>query len=81
MDEDLIWGVAEPTVLMDKRLRARVVIGMDWMTILVCTWTIMMLFILAIFNACVIINMFTRIAGEKFWDVNYSSFPSIGPLR
>lgn len=32
----------------------------------VCTWTALLLFLLAIFNACVIINRFTRIAGETF---------------
>ncbi|XP_076952026.1 boron transporter 4-like [Bidens hawaiensis] len=32
----------------------------------VCTWTALFLFLLAIFNACVIINRFTRIAGETF---------------
>ncbi|CAH1447787.1 unnamed protein product [Lactuca virosa] len=32
----------------------------------VCTWTTLMLFILAIFNVCVIANRFTGIAGETF---------------
>ncbi|XP_024970877.1 boron transporter 4-like [Cynara cardunculus var. scolymus] len=32
----------------------------------VCTWTALLLFLLAIFNACVVINRFTRIAGETF---------------
>nr|XP_043614477.1 boron transporter 4-like [Erigeron canadensis] len=32
----------------------------------VCTWTALMLFLLAIFNASVIINRFTRVAGETF---------------
>lgn len=29
-------------------------------------WTALLLFLLAIFNACAIINRFTRIAGELF---------------
>ncbi|CAH1433264.1 unnamed protein product [Lactuca virosa] len=32
----------------------------------VCTWTTLLLFLLAIFNACAIISRFTRIAGETF---------------
>ncbi|KAE8665352.1 Shaker pollen inward K+ channel isoform 1 [Hibiscus syriacus] len=32
----------------------------------VCMWTALMLILLAIFNACTIINRFTRIAGEIF---------------
>ncbi|KAH7512486.1 hypothetical protein FEM48_Zijuj12G0095800 [Ziziphus jujuba var. spinosa] len=32
----------------------------------VCVWTALFLFLLAIFNACIIINKFTRIAGELF---------------
>ncbi|KAL9177004.1 hypothetical protein ABFS82_01G030000 [Erythranthe guttata] len=32
----------------------------------VCVWTALMLFILAIFNACTIITRFTRVAGELF---------------
>ncbi|KAL6333966.1 hypothetical protein AAG906_000017 [Vitis piasezkii] len=57
----LILGVAEPTVIMYTYLynfakgRAEV-----------CVWTALMLFLLAIFNACDIINRFTRIAGELF---------------
>ncbi|XP_023729443.1 boron transporter 4 [Lactuca sativa] len=69
----LILGVAEPTVIMYTYLynfaKGRQNLGQElflawagW----VCTWTAMMLFILAIFNACVIINRFTRIAGETF---------------
>ncbi|CAH1443413.1 unnamed protein product [Lactuca virosa] len=69
----LILGVAEPTVIMYTYLynfaKGRQDLGQKlflawagW----VCTWTALMLFILAIFNACVIINRFTRIAGETF---------------
>ncbi|XP_057871912.1 boron transporter 1 isoform X2 [Cryptomeria japonica] len=32
----------------------------------VCMWTALLLFVLAIFNACTIINRFTRVAGELF---------------
>lgn len=32
----------------------------------VCIWTALLLFLLAIFNACTIISKFTRIAGELF---------------
>ncbi|KAJ6942563.1 boron transporter 4-like [Populus alba x Populus x berolinensis] len=32
----------------------------------VCVWTALLLFLLAIFNACAIINRFTRVAGELF---------------
>ncbi|XP_011035643.1 PREDICTED: boron transporter 4-like isoform X4 [Populus euphratica] len=32
----------------------------------VCVWTAVLLFLLAIFNACAIINRFTRLAGELF---------------
>lgn len=32
----------------------------------VCVWTALMLFLLAIFNACSIITRFTRVAGELF---------------
>nr|KAJ0214156.1 hypothetical protein LSAT_V11C400198380 [Lactuca sativa] len=69
----LILGVAEPTVIMYTYLynfaKGRQDLGQKlflawagW----VCTWTALMLFILAIFNVCVIINRFTRIAGETF---------------
>ncbi|KAL4583959.1 hypothetical protein LXL04_008547 [Taraxacum kok-saghyz] len=69
----LILGVAEPTVIMYTYLynfaKGRQDLGQKlflawagW----VCTWTALMLFLLAIFNACVIINRFTRIAGETF---------------
>ncbi|KAL7122229.1 hypothetical protein ACP275_01G031700 [Erythranthe tilingii] len=37
-------------------------LGRGW----VCVWTALMLFILAIFNACTIITRFTRVAGELF---------------
>ncbi|KAI3789195.1 hypothetical protein L2E82_01985 [Cichorium intybus] len=66
-------GVAEPTVIMYTYLynfaKGRQDLGQElflaW-TGWVCTWTALMLFLLAIFNACVIINRFTRIAGETF---------------
>ncbi|GJU72326.1 boron transporter 4-like protein [Tanacetum coccineum] len=69
----LILGVAEPTVIMYTYLfnfaKGRDDLGQKlflawagW----VCVWTALMLFLLAIFNACVIINRFTRIAGETF---------------
>ncbi|PWA78551.1 HCO3- transporter family [Artemisia annua] len=69
----LILGVAEPTVIMYTYLynfaKGKQDLGQKlflawagW----VCTWTAMFLFLLAIFNACAIINRFTRIAGETF---------------
>ncbi|XP_035833897.1 boron transporter 4-like [Helianthus annuus] len=69
----LILGVAEPTVIMYTYLynfakgkhdlgRELFLAWAGW----VCTWTAVLLFLLAIFNACVIINRFTRIAGETF---------------
>ncbi|KAJ0074861.1 hypothetical protein Patl1_34322 [Pistacia atlantica] len=69
----LILGVAEPTVIMYTYLynfaKGREDLGQKlylawagW----VCVWTALMLFVLAIFNACALINRFTRIAGELF---------------
>ncbi|KAF8393269.1 hypothetical protein HHK36_021510 [Tetracentron sinense] len=69
----LILGVAEPTVIMYTYLynftKGREDLGRElflawagW----VCTWTALMLFLLAIFNACTVITRFTRIAGELF---------------
>ncbi|KAK1549831.1 hypothetical protein Q3G72_008642 [Acer saccharum] len=69
----LILGVAEPTVIMYTYLynfsKGRPELGRElflawagW----VCVWTALMLFLLAIFNACDIITRFTRIAGELF---------------
>ncbi|KAI7985572.1 Boron transporter 4 [Camellia lanceoleosa] len=69
----LILGVAEPTVIMYTYLynfaKGRNDLGRElflawagW----VCVWTALMLFLLAIFNACAVINRFTRIAGELF---------------
>ncbi|XP_031378469.1 boron transporter 4-like [Punica granatum] len=69
----LILGVAEPTIIMYTYLynfaKGREDLGQDlymawagW----VCVWTALMLFLLAIFNACDIINRFTRVAGELF---------------
>ncbi|XP_055832200.1 boron transporter 4-like [Solanum dulcamara] len=69
----LILGVAEPTIIMYtymyKFAKGRQELGQSlylawagW----VCVWTALLLFLLAIFNACYIINRFTRIAGETF---------------
>ncbi|CBI20996.3 hypothetical protein VitviT2T_004759 [Vitis vinifera] len=69
----LILGVAEPTVIMYTYLynfaKGKSDLGKDlylawagW----VCVWTALMLFLLAIFNACTIISRFTRVAGELF---------------
>ncbi|KAK3438200.1 hypothetical protein EUGRSUZ_C02816 [Eucalyptus grandis] len=69
----LILGVAEPTVIMYTYLynfaKGRSDLGAElylawagW----VCVWTAVLLFLLAIFNACTIITKFTRIAGELF---------------
>ncbi|KAJ8755754.1 hypothetical protein K2173_024298 [Erythroxylum novogranatense] len=69
----LILGVAEPTVIMYTYLhnfaKHREDLGQKlflawagW----VCVWTALLLFLLAIFNACDLINRFTRIAGETF---------------
>ncbi|XP_043721930.1 boron transporter 4-like [Telopea speciosissima] len=69
----LIVGVAEPTVIMYTYLynftKGRKDLGGDlflawagW----VCAWTALMLFTLAIINACNIIAKFTRVAGELF---------------
>ncbi|KAF8011685.1 hypothetical protein BT93_J2078 [Corymbia citriodora subsp. variegata] len=69
----LILGVAEPTVIMYTYLynfaKGREGLGSElylawagW----VCIWTALLLFLLAIFNACNIINRFTRVAGELF---------------
>ncbi|KAG0489363.1 hypothetical protein HPP92_008174 [Vanilla planifolia] len=69
----LILGVAEPTVIMysylyhfakqQENLGSRLFLAWaGW----VCIWTALFLFCLAIFNACVIITRFTRVAGELF---------------
>ncbi|XP_075489007.1 putative boron transporter 7 isoform X1 [Primulina tabacum] len=67
----LILGVAEPTIIMYTYLYhfAKKSIGRElylawagW----VCVWTALILFLLAIFNACTIITRFTRVAGELF---------------
>ncbi|KAI4387452.1 hypothetical protein MLD38_005282 [Melastoma candidum] len=69
----LILGVAEPTIIMYTYLYrfsvGREQLGKElylawggW----VCFWAALMLFLLAVFNACDIINRFTRIAGETF---------------
>ncbi|KAI3972221.1 hypothetical protein MKX01_011773 [Papaver californicum] len=69
----LVLGVAEPTIIMytylynfakqKEDLGAKLFVAWaGW----VCIWTALMLFLLAIFNACTIITRFTRIAGELF---------------
>ncbi|KAJ9559517.1 hypothetical protein OSB04_004677 [Centaurea solstitialis] len=69
----LILGVAEPTIIMYIYLynfaKGRQDLGpqlfLAWAG-WVCTWTALLLFLMAIFNACAIISRFTRIAGETF---------------
>ncbi|KAK4755891.1 hypothetical protein SAY87_009648 [Trapa incisa] len=69
----LILGVAEPTIIMYTYLynfaKSRPEMGKElflaWAA-WVCVWTSISLCLLAIFNACVIITKFTRIAGELF---------------
>ncbi|KAE8655491.1 putative boron transporter 6 [Hibiscus syriacus] len=69
----LILGVAEPTVIMYTYLynfaKGREDLGQElylaW-TGWVCVWIALLLFLLATFNACMIINRFTRVAGELF---------------
>ncbi|KAB2031137.1 hypothetical protein ES319_D05G283900v1 [Gossypium barbadense] len=69
----LILGVAEPTVIMYTYLynfaKGRDDLGQElclaWVG-WVCVWTALLLFLLAVFNACTVINRFTRIAGELF---------------
>ncbi|XP_071734201.1 boron transporter 4-like [Rutidosis leptorrhynchoides] len=69
----MIVGVAEPTIIMYTYLysfaKGRQDLGQQlflawagW----VCTWTSLLLFLMAIFNACDIISKFTRVAGETF---------------
>ncbi|CAN0896630.1 Boron transporter 4 [Linum grandiflorum] len=69
----LILGVAEPTVIMytylynfakDKpQLGQKLFLAWaGW----VCVWSGVMLLMLAVLNACVVINRFTRVAGEMF---------------
>ncbi|KAI5669498.1 hypothetical protein M9H77_19351 [Catharanthus roseus] len=69
----LILGVAEPTIIMYTYLysftKDRPEMGkglfLAWAG-WVCVWTALLLFLLAIFNACAIISRFTRVAGELF---------------
>ncbi|KAL8233356.1 hypothetical protein R6Q59_019456 [Mikania micrantha] len=69
----MIVGVAEPTIIMYTYLynfaKGRQDLGpqlfLAWAG-WVCIWTALLLFIMAIFNACDIISRFTRIAGETF---------------
>ncbi|KAM3759349.1 hypothetical protein ACB098_01G113800 [Castanea mollissima] len=69
----LILGVAEPTVIMytylykfckgQPELGSKLYLAWaGW----VCVWTALLLFLLAIFNACSIITRFTRIVAELF---------------
>ncbi|KAG8067334.1 hypothetical protein GUJ93_ZPchr0005g14584 [Zizania palustris] len=69
----LIVGVAEPTIIMytyiynfaknQPSLGDRLFLPWaGW----VCIWTAVMLFLMAMFNAAVVINRFTRFAGELF---------------
>ncbi|CAK9311208.1 unnamed protein product [Citrullus colocynthis] len=69
----LIVGVAEPTIVMYTYLfnfakdrkdlgRELFLAWVGWVSV----WTAMLLMLLAIFNACSLINRFTRIAGELF---------------
>ncbi|XP_057541772.1 boron transporter 4-like isoform X1 [Amaranthus tricolor] len=66
----LIQGVAEPTVLMytflynfSKGKDDLKPLFMPWIG-WVCVWTALLLLLLAIFNACTLIDLFTRIAEE-----------------
>ncbi|KAE8721184.1 Boron transporter 4 [Hibiscus syriacus] len=69
----LILGVAEPTVIMYTYLynfaKGREDLGQElylaW-TGWVCVWTALLLFLLTMFNACTVINRFTRVAGKLF---------------
>ncbi|XP_022849737.1 probable boron transporter 6 isoform X1 [Olea europaea var. sylvestris] len=67
----LILGVAEPTIIMYTYLygfakpRMGTELYLAWAG-WVCVWTALLLFLLAIFNACTIITRFTRVAGELF---------------
>ncbi|KAI7750765.1 hypothetical protein M8C21_028338, partial [Ambrosia artemisiifolia] len=62
----MIVGVAEPTIIMYTYLynfaKGRQDLGPE----LVCIWTALLLFLMAIFNVSDIISRFTRIAGETF---------------
>ncbi|KAF5931474.1 hypothetical protein HYC85_032347 [Camellia sinensis] len=62
----LILGVAEPTVLMYTFMFNFAKERPDLGHKLVCVWTAILLFLLAILGACSIINRFTRVAGELF---------------
>ncbi|XP_052198417.1 boron transporter 4-like [Diospyros lotus] len=78
----LILGVAEPTVIMYTYLynfaknkadlgRRLYLAWVGWKSTspyfqAVCVWTALLLFLLAVSNACNIVNRFTRITGELF---------------
>ncbi|CAN6336440.1 unnamed protein product [Urochloa humidicola] len=69
----LIVGVAEPTIIMYTYIysfaKSQPNLGekmfLPWAG-WVCIWTAIMLFLMAMFNAAVILNKFTRFAGELF---------------
>ncbi|KAF8727031.1 hypothetical protein HU200_019526 [Digitaria exilis] len=69
----LIVGVAEPTIIMYTYIynfaKSQPNLGekmfLPWAG-WVCIWTAVMLFLMAMFNAAVILNKFTRFAGELF---------------
>ncbi|CAN6331584.1 unnamed protein product [Urochloa humidicola] len=69
----LIVGVAEPTIIMYTYIynfaKSQPNLGekmfLPWAG-WVCIWTAFMLFLMAMFNAAVILNKFTRFAGELF---------------
>ncbi|CAL1359332.1 unnamed protein product [Linum trigynum] len=69
----LVVGVAEPTVIMysyiytfakssDAVGKTLYLAWAGW----VCVWTALLLILLAVFDACNILNKFTRLAGETF---------------
>ncbi|KAI3463374.1 hypothetical protein Pfo_020037 [Paulownia fortunei] len=60
-DKSSTWlGLDDSTIYSHDNVTFAVTAGR------VCVWTALLLFLLAIFNACAIINRFTRIAGETF---------------
>ncbi|KAI4379275.1 hypothetical protein MLD38_005594 [Melastoma candidum] len=69
----LILGVAEPTIIMYTYLYRFAIrqeqlgeeLYLAWAG-WVCFWAALMLFLLSVFNACAVINRFTRLAGETF---------------
>ncbi|CAI0629113.1 unnamed protein product [Linum tenue] len=69
----LVVGVAEPTVIMYSYIYTFAIssdavgkkLYLAWAG-WVCVWTALMLILLAVFDACNILNKFTRLAGETF---------------